>query len=57
MQQKYMTEAEKGYKCPDSGDCFNCELRKTKCIVYSKEGQKKYKKWLKKQLEEKGEHK
>ncbi|MDO4506783.1 MAG: hypothetical protein Q4B64_07520 [Spirochaetales bacterium] len=48
MQQKYMTEAEKGYKCPD-GDCFNCEFRKTKCIVYSKEGQKNYKKWLKNQ--------
>lgn len=57
MQQKYMTKAEKGYKCPDLEDCFNCELRKTKCIVYSKEGQKKYKKWLKKQLEEKGEYK
>lgn len=48
MQKKYMTETEKGYKCPD-GDCFNCEFRKTKCIVYSKEGQKSYKKWLKNQ--------
>lgn len=48
IQQKYMTEVEKGYKCPD-GDCFSCEFRKTKCIVYSKEGQKNYKKWLKNQ--------
>lgn len=50
-----MPEELKGYKCPDK-DCYECEFRKTKCIVYSTEGKKKYQQWKKEQERIKNEY-
>lgn len=44
-----MTEEEKGYHCPSGENginCENCELKTTKCIVYSKAGKQRYMDWL-----------
>lgn len=38
-----MTDEEKGYHCPDN--CETCEVKNTKCIVYSKAGRKKLEDW------------
>ena len=46
-----MPEELKGYKCPDK-ECYECEFLKTKCIVYSAEGKKKYEQWQKEQNKE-----
>lgn len=43
-----MPEELKGYKCPGK-ECYECKFLKTKCIVYSDEGKKKYKQWQKEQ--------
>lgn len=48
MKTMTMPEELKGYKCPDK-DCYECEFRTTKCIVYSTAGKKKYKQWEKEQ--------
>lgn len=44
-----MTEEEKGYHCPSGENginCENCELKTTKCIIYSKAGKQRYMDWL-----------
>lgn len=47
-----MPEELKGYKCPDK-DCYECEFRTTKCIVYSTAGKKKFKQYQKEQNKKK----
>ena len=42
-----MTSIEKGYVCPDLPDCTECQFFKNECIVYGKEGKKKFKEWIK----------
>ena len=47
--EAHMTDEEKGYHCPDMGDCSQCPYVDTLCIVFSSKGKKNYKAWLKKQ--------
>lgn len=42
-----MTPIEKGYVCPDLTDCTKCQFLKNECIVYGKEGKKRFKEWIK----------
>ena len=42
-----MTPIEKGYVCPNRTDCTKCQFFKNECIVYGKEGKKRFKEWIK----------
>lgn len=42
-----MTPIEKGYVCPGLTDCTKCQFFKNECIVYGKEGKKRFKEWIK----------
>lgn len=42
-----MTTIEKGYVCPNLTDCTKCQFFKIECIVYGKEGKKRFKEWVK----------
>lgn len=42
---KTMTPIEKGYTC--CNDCMKCTVHDTDCIVYSKNGRKRYEQWKK----------
>lgn len=42
-----MSTIEKGYVCPNLTDCTKCQFFKIECIVFGKEGKKRFKEWIK----------